>query len=148
MINRSKPLSIFIILIFGNSAIAQSSISVRSGVAQSQQASPQAPNANNSAGSRNNNAQTQIEEAAAQFDSFALLMPKVLNAKLQSFLKHGFKAFLLEDPETKPAEEQMIDSLTKGLQALGGSLSADLANNPSRQNQPNQIPNKPSKQPE
>lgn len=74
-----------------------------------------------------NNAQVQIEVAAEHFDAFALLIPRVLNAKLQSFYKHGFKAILLEDPETKPAEEQMIGSLVKGLQALGVSLEIDLA---------------------
>jgi hypothetical protein len=77
--------------------------------------------------SEKNNAQTQIEQAADQFDAFALQMPKVINAKLDSFMKHGFRAFLLEDSETKPAEERMIDSLVKGLQALGHSLSEDLA---------------------
>ena len=74
-----------------------------------------------------NAAQTQIEQAADQFDAFALQMPKVLNAKLDAFMKHGFRAFLLEDPETRSAEERMIDSLVKGLQALGHSLSEDLA---------------------
>lgn len=77
--------------------------------------------------SEKNAAQTQIEQAADQFDAFALQMPKVLNARLDSFMKHGFRAFLLEDPETKPTEERMIDSLVKGLQALGNSLSEDLA---------------------
>ena len=74
-------------------------------------------------------------------------MPKVLNAKLQSFLKHGFKAFLLENPETKPAEEQMIGSLIKGLQALGDSLSEELANNRIHQ-ESNEIQKKPNRQQE
>jgi hypothetical protein len=87
-------------------------------------------------GSEKNAAQTQIEQAADQFDAFALQMPKVINAKLDSFMKHGFRAFLLEDSETKPAEERMIDSLVKGLQALGNSLSEDLAQ-PDAQSQKN-----------
>ena len=45
--------------------------------------------------------------------------------------------------QTKPAEEQMIDSLIKGLQALGNSLSEDLANNPIHQDV-KPIPKKPN----
>ena len=77
-------------------------------------------------------AQTQIEQAADHFDAFTLQMPKVISAKFESFMKHGFRAVFLDDPETKPAEEKMIDSLVKGLQALGNSLSEDLS-------QPNSI---------
>jgi hypothetical protein len=72
-------------------------------------------------------AQTQIEQAADHFDAFTLQMPKVISAKFESFMKHGFRAVFLDDPETKPAEEKMIDSLVKGLQALGNSLSEDLS---------------------
>lgn len=117
--------------------------SVPSSSAQTQQSGPQSLNESSSSENLTNNAQTQIEEAAEHFDSFALLMPQVLNSKLQSFLKHGFKVFLLEDPQTKPAEEQMIDSLIKGLQALGNSLSEDLANNPIHQDV-KPIPKKPN----
>lgn len=77
------------------------------------------------------NAQTQIAQAAEHFDAFALLMPRVLNAKLEAFMKHGFKAILLPDSETQPNEERMVDSLVKGLQALGNSLSEELPNNQS-----------------
>ena len=73
-----------------------------------------------------NDAQTQIEQAAEHFDAFALQMPTVINAKLDAFMKNGFRSILLDDPETKPAEEAMIDSLVKGLQAIGNSLSEDL----------------------
>lgn len=77
--------------------------------------------------SEKNAAQTQIEQAADHFDAFALQIPTVINAKLDAFMKHGFRAILLDDPETKPAEEKMIGSLVKGLQALGNSLSEDLS---------------------
>jgi hypothetical protein len=73
-----------------------------------------------------NDAQTQIEQAADHFDAFALQMPTVINAKLDAFMKNGFRSILLDDPETKPAEEAMIDSLVKGLRAIGDSLSEEL----------------------
>jgi len=72
-------------------------------------------------------AQIQIEQAADHFDAFALQMPNVVAAKLDAFRKHGFRAILLDDPETKPGEEAMIDSLVKGLQAMGNSLSEELS---------------------
>jgi hypothetical protein len=82
-----------------------------------------------------NSAQTQLEQAADDFDAFALLMPKVAKAKLEAFMAHGFKAILLPDATTQPDEEQMIDYLVKGLQALGHSLEEDLAaKNPPKQN--------------
>jgi hypothetical protein len=71
-------------------------------------------------------AQSEIAQAAEQFDRFAWLMPKVIEAKLEAFSKRGFKAILLPDAETQPDEELMIDALVKGLQALGNSLSEDL----------------------
>ena len=77
--------------------------------------------------SQKNDAQTQIEQAADHFDAFALQMPKVIALKLDAFRKHGFRAIFLDDPDTKPAEEAMIDSLMKGLQALGNSLAEDLS---------------------
>jgi len=76
---------------------------------------------------QNNDAQTQIEQAADHFDAFALQMPNVITAKLDAFMKNGFRAILLDDPETKPAEEAMIDSLVKGLQAIGNSLTEELS---------------------
>jgi hypothetical protein len=81
-----------------------------------------------------NAAQTQLEQAADHFDAFALLMPKVIQAKWEAFMSHGFKAILLPDATTQADEEQMIDYLVKGLQALGRSLEEDLtAKNPPKQ---------------
>jgi len=56
-----------------------------------------------SSDSEKNVAQTQIEQAADHFDAFALQMPKVINAKLDAFMKHGFRAILMDDAETKPS---------------------------------------------
>ncbi len=84
-----------------------------------------------------NDAQTQIEQAADHFDAFAFQMPKVIALKLDAFRKHGFRAIFLDDPETKPAEEAMIDSLVKGLQALGNSLAEDLAQTSAKTQQVN-----------
>jgi hypothetical protein len=86
-----------------------------------------------------NAAQTQLEQAADDFDAFALLMPKVVQAKLEAFMAHGLKAILLPDTTTQADEEQMIDYLVKGLQALGNSLEEDLAaKNPPKQNESSQ----------
>ena len=85
------------------------------------------PNANIVPAPQANDAQTQIEQAADHFDAFSLQLPKVIAAKLDAFRTHGFRAILLDDPETKPAEEAMIDSLAKGLKALGNSLEEDLS---------------------
>ena len=74
-----------------------------------------------------NDAQTQIEQAADHFDAFSLQLPTVIAAKLDAFRTHGFRAILLDDPETKPAEEAMIDSLANGLKALGNSLEENLS---------------------
>jgi len=71
-------------------------------------------------------AQTQIEQAADQFDAFALQMPVVIKDKFNAFMRRGTRAFLLEDQETKPGEERMIGSLVRGLQLLGNSLAEDL----------------------
>lgn len=60
------------------------------------------------------------------FDAFALQMPKVFNAKFDAFMKHGFRAILMDNADTKQAEEKMTDSLVKGLKALKNSLSEDL----------------------
>ena len=78
--------------------------------------------------SENNDAQTQIEQASQQFDSFALQMPLVIKAKFEAFMKHGFRAVLMKDPETKPAEEKMVRSLTDGLRSIGTALEDDMAN--------------------
>jgi hypothetical protein len=76
---------------------------------------------------KSNDAQTQIEQAADHFDAFALQMPKVINAKLASFMKHGFRAILLNDPETALGEEEMIRSLISGLHNIGNALEDDMA---------------------
>ncbi len=73
-----------------------------------------------------NNAQGKIEQAAESFDAFALLMPKVIKARLQAFMTHGFKAILLPNNEADPNETRMIEALIKGLQVLGNSLAQDM----------------------
>jgi hypothetical protein len=78
--------------------------------------------------SKNNDAQTQIEQASQQFDSFTLQMPLVIKAKFEAFMKHGFRAVLMEDLETKPAEEKMVRSLTDGLRSIGSALEDDMVN--------------------
>jgi hypothetical protein len=90
--------------------------------ARSQNAATQSPQV-----SQINDEQTQIEQAADHFDAFARQIPLVVAAKLNAFRKRGFRAIFLDDPETQPAEEAMIDSLVKGLQALGNALLEDLA---------------------
>lgn len=72
------------------------------------------------------NAQGEIEQAAESFDAFALLIPKVIKARFQAFMIHGFKAVLLPNNETEPNETRMIDALIRGLQALGNSLAQDM----------------------
>lgn len=73
-----------------------------------------------------NSARGEIEQAAESFDAFALLMPKVIKARFQAFMTHGFKAILLPNNETEPNETRMIDALIRGLQALGNSLAQDM----------------------
>jgi hypothetical protein len=75
-----------------------------------------------------NNAQIQIEQASEEFDSFILQVPFVIKAKFASFIQHGFKAILMEDSVTKPAEEKMIKSLTNGLRNIGDALEDDIQN--------------------
>lgn len=72
------------------------------------------------------NAQGEIEQAAESFDAFALLMPKVIKARMQAFMTHGFKAILLPNSEAEPNETRMIEALIRGLQALGKSLAQDM----------------------
>lgn len=113
---------VMVAVLFSCQAYAEQLISVQSNIIQPETSNPQ----NNTTEATRNDAQSQIEEAAKHFDSFALLMPSVIAAKLKSFAKNGFKAILLEDPTTKPIEEEMIGSLIKALQAIGDSLSKDL----------------------
>ena len=77
--------------------------------------------------SENNDAQTQIEQASQQFDSFALQMPLVIKAKFEAFMKQGFRAVLMDDSGSKTAEEKMINSLTNGLHDIGGAFESDMA---------------------
>jgi hypothetical protein len=67
-----------------------------------------------------------MEQAADHFDAFVRQVPIVIAANLNAFRTRGFRAIFLDDPETQPAEEAMIDSLVKGLQALGSALLEDL----------------------
>ena len=75
-----------------------------------------------------NDAQTQIEQAADNFDAFALQMPIVIKAKFNAFMKHGFRAILVDDQETRPGEEQMVQSIADGLQHLKNALEDDMLN--------------------
>ena len=72
-----------------------------------------------------------MEQAADHFNSFFRQIPGVIAAKLNAFRKSGFRAVLLDDPVTQPAEEAMIDSLMKALQAWGNALLEDLSPPPS-----------------
>ena len=86
---------------------------------------PQNPNATTTLTSQPND-KPYMEQAADHFDAFVRQIPIVIAAKLNAFRSRGFRAVFLDDPETKPAEEAMIDSLVKGLQALGSALLEDL----------------------
>jgi hypothetical protein len=70
--------------------------------------------------------EANVEKAAEHFDNFAMQMPHVLGKKLQSVMKHGSKAILMEDSETKAAEEKMIGSLVQGLKHIGDAMAADM----------------------
>lgn len=96
--------------------------------------------------SEKNTEQSQIEQAADQFDAFAWQMPKVIKAKLNAFMKRGFRAILMDDAETKPAEEKMIGSLVKGLQAMGVSLSEDLSRPNARSQEEHPVKKQPKNQ--
>jgi hypothetical protein len=67
-----------------------------------------------------------VEQAAEHFDNFAMQMPGVIGKKLQSVMKHGSKAILMPDSETKAAEEKMIGSLVSGLRSIGDAMAADM----------------------
>lgn len=70
--------------------------------------------------------EANVEQAAEHFDNFAMQMPGVLGKKLKSVMKHGSKAILMEDSETKAAEEKMIGSLIQGLRHIGDAMAADM----------------------
>jgi DNA-binding ferritin-like protein len=67
-----------------------------------------------------------VEQAAEHFDQFAMQIPGVLGRRIQSVMKHGTKAILMEDSASKAAEEEMVDSLVKGLRHIGDALAADM----------------------
>ena len=74
---------------------------------------------------QNSPAQSQLEQAAIEFDSFAIQLPNVIKVKLESFMKYGFRSILMKDSETKPAEEKLIQSLSNGLRLIGGAFQED-----------------------
>lgn len=96
--------------------------------------------------SEKKDAQIQIEQAADHFDAFALQMPIVIKTKFEAFMKHGFRAVLMDDNESKPAEERMIGSLVKGLQAMGDSLSGDLSRPSLRSQEEHPVKKQPKSQ--
>lgn len=53
-------------------------------------------------------------------------MPVVISKKLEAVLKHETKAILMQDAETQPAEEKMIDSLVNGLRSIGDAMAANM----------------------
>jgi hypothetical protein len=53
-------------------------------------------------------------------------LPGVIGKKLQSVMKHGSKAILMPDSETKVVEEKMIGSLVQGLRHIGDAMAADM----------------------
>ena len=70
--------------------------------------------------------EANVEQAAEHFDNFAMQMPGVIGKKLKSVMKHGSKAILMEDSETKAAEEKMIGSLVQGLRHIGDAMAEDM----------------------
>lgn len=72
------------------------------------------------------NNQTQMAQAAEQFDAFASLMPEVITEKLNDYRKRGFRAILMDDSQTKPKEEKMIQSLIGGLQSIGSAFEEEM----------------------
>ena len=70
--------------------------------------------------------EANVEQAAEHFDNFAMQMPGVLGKKLKSVMKYGSKAILMEDSESKAAEEKMIGLLAQGLRHIGDAMAADM----------------------
>jgi len=70
--------------------------------------------------------EADVEQGSEHFDDIAMQIPGVLGKKLQSVMKHGSKAILMEDSETKAAEEKMIGSLVQGLRHIGDAMAADM----------------------
>jgi hypothetical protein len=53
-------------------------------------------------------------------------IPVVIVKKLESVMKHGVKAVIMQDAETQPAEEKMIGCLVGALKGIGDALAADM----------------------
>ena len=70
--------------------------------------------------------EANIEQAAESLDDFAMQIPVVIVKKLESVMKHGMKAVIMQDSETQPAEEKMIGSLVGALKGIGDALAADM----------------------
>jgi hypothetical protein len=71
-------------------------------------------------------AEANMEQAAESLDDFAMQIPVVIVKKLESVMKHGVKAVIMQDAETQPAEEKMIGSLVDALKGIGDALAADM----------------------
>jgi hypothetical protein len=71
-------------------------------------------------------AEADMEQAAEHFDDFVMQIPGVVGKKLESVMKHGMKAVIMQDAETQPAEEKMIGSLVGALKGIGDALAADM----------------------
>ena len=71
-------------------------------------------------------AEADMEQAAEHFDDFVMQIPGVVGKKLESVMKHGMKAVIMQDSETQPAEEKMIGSLVGALKGIGDALAADM----------------------
>ncbi len=71
-------------------------------------------------------AEANMEQAAESLDDFAMQIPGVIVKKLQSVMKYGVKAVIMQDAETQPAEERMIGSLVGAIRGIGDAMAADM----------------------
>lgn len=67
-----------------------------------------------------------VEQAAENFDDFAMQIPVVLGLKIQAVAKHGTKAIFMHNTESQPAEDKMIGALVKGLKNIGDAMASDM----------------------
>ena len=70
--------------------------------------------------------EADVEQASEHFDNFVIQIPGVVEKKLEAVMKHGIKAVIMQDAETKPAEERMIGSLVEALKSIGDAMAADM----------------------
>jgi hypothetical protein len=70
--------------------------------------------------------EANMEQATEYFDDFFMQIPGVVFKKLESVMKYGMKAAIMQDAETKQAEEKMIGSLVGALKSLGDAMSEDM----------------------